>query len=257
MEINGFISTVMLTGLLLITTLGGITHAENEQDWMPDPNLRQGVREELDIPDEIPIHPGDMAELHNLILIEMEHGIRSLKGLEYAVNLKVLAIDTSQVSDLAPLAGLKNLEFLSIVRSEVSDLAPLAGLENLRVLKLYRNRISDISPLAGLINLEVLTLQQNQIEDVTPLLKLINLQEIRIYGNRVDVTELLALNLPAFSSCDLPRSLSKLDLGTETCQRYSKHGRTLSTYQRSIGKNASHTMTFICLSQIILILSGF
>lgn len=203
MKIDGFISTVMLTGLLLITALGDITHAQDKEDWMPDPNLRQAVREALDIPDEIPIHPGDMTELHNLFLIEIEHGIRSLKGLEYAVNLRVLVVDTSEVSDLTPLAGLGHLEFLSIVRSEVSDLTPLAGLENLRVLKLYRNRISDISPLAGLINLEVLQLQQNQIEDVTPLLKLTNLQEISIYGNRVDITDLLALNLPAFSSCDL------------------------------------------------------
>ena len=213
MKINSFIATVMLTGLLLITTLGDITHAQNEEDWMPDPNLRQGVREELDIPDEIPIHPGDMTELHNLFLIEIEHGIRSLKGLEYAVNLRVLVVDTSEVSDLTPLAGLENLESLSIVRSEVSDLAPLAGLENLRVLKLYNNRITNITPLAGLIHLEVLQLQQNQIEDVTPLLNLTNLQEIRIYGNRVDITDLLALNLPAFSSCDLSRESVEVRLG--------------------------------------------
>jgi len=213
MKINGFLSTIILTGLLLITTLGGITHAQDAEDWMPDPNLRQAVRKALEIPDEIPIHPGDIAGLHNLFLIEIEHGIRSLKGLEYAVNLRVLVIDSSEVSDLTPLAGLENLVSLSVVRSEVSDLTPLAGLENLRVLKLYRNRISDIAPLAGLINLEVLTLQQNQIEDVTPLLRLTNLQEIRIYGNPVDVTVLLASNLPAFSSCDLPREPVEVRIG--------------------------------------------
>ena len=199
-----------VVGMLVYNTF---TYAEDAKNWMPDPALREAVREALDIPDEIPIHPGDMAGLHNLFLIEIEHDIRSLKGLEYAVNLRVLVVDRSEVSDLTPLAGLKNLEALSVVRSEVSDLAPLAGLENLRVLKLYKNRISDIAPLAGLINLEVLQLQQNQIEDVTPLLKLTNLQEIRIYGNRVDITELLALNLPAFNSCDLPREPVEVRLG--------------------------------------------
>ena len=56
----------------------------------------------------------------------VEHNIKSLKGLEYAVNL----------------------EFLHISRTEVSDLTPLAGLENLQVLKLLES--IDISPLSGL-----------------------------------------------------------------------------------------------------------
>ena len=155
MRINGFISTVMLIGLLLITSLGDITHAQDKEDWMPDPNLQQAIREELAVPNTIPIHPGDMARLQNLLLIRIEPDIRSLKGLEHAVNLKVLVIDRSEVSDLTPLAGLENLESLSIIKSQVSDLTPLVGLENLRILKLYENRISDITPFADLINLEV------------------------------------------------------------------------------------------------------
>ena len=164
------------------------------EDWMPDPNLRQAVREELDIPDEIPIHPGDMAELHNLFLIEIEHDIRSLRGLEYAMNLKVLVVDRSEVSDLTPLAGLENLISLSIVKSEVSDLTPLVGLENLRVLKLYENRISDITPLAGLVNLEVLQLHDNQISDLTPLTGLVNLEVLQLHYNKIsDITPIRSL----------------------------------------------------------------
>lgn len=60
MKTNGFISIVMLTALLLITTLGGITHAENEEDWMPDLNLRWFVREHLEIPDNTPMTPRDL-----------------------------------------------------------------------------------------------------------------------------------------------------------------------------------------------------
>ena len=63
MKINGFLSTIILTGLLLVTTLGGITHAQDAEDWMPDPNLRQAVREELDIPDGRPMLPADMLGL--------------------------------------------------------------------------------------------------------------------------------------------------------------------------------------------------
>ncbi len=169
MKINGFISTVMLIGLLLIATLGGITHAENEEDWMPDPNLRLAIRERLGIPDEISMLPADMTGLYDLVI---EGDIESLRGLEHAINLK----------------------FLSIVRSEVSDLTPLAGLENLRVLKLYGNRISDITPLAGLINLEVLELQDNQIVDISPLKGLVNLKVLNLGGNQiVDISSLSSL----------------------------------------------------------------
>ena len=96
MKINGFISTVMLTGLLLITTLGDITHAQDEEDWMPDVHLEQAVRERLEIPDEIPMLPADMTGLYDLV---MEHDIVSLKGLEHAINLEFLHIGRSEVSD--------------------------------------------------------------------------------------------------------------------------------------------------------------
>ena len=72
MKINGFISTVMLTALLLIATLGNITHAQDAADWMPDAHLERAVREKLGIPDEIPMLPADMAELYDLVT---EHDI--------------------------------------------------------------------------------------------------------------------------------------------------------------------------------------
>ena len=159
---------------------------------MPDAHLEQAVREKLEIPDTIPIHPGDIAGLHNLLLIE--HEIRSLKGLEHAGNLESLVIDRSEVSDLTPLAGLENLEALAITRSEVSDLAPLAGLKNLRTLKLYSNRITDITPLTGLVNLELLQLQANQIADISPLAGLLKLQVLQLNDNLLtDISPLQGL----------------------------------------------------------------
>ena len=191
MKINGFISTIMSIGLLLITSLGDITHAQDKEDWMPDPNLRQAIREKLGIPDEIPMLPEDMTGLYDLVT---EHDIESLRGLEYAVNLKVLVIDRSEVSDLTPLAGLENLESLSIIKSQVSDLTPLVGLENLRILKLYENRISDITPFADLINLEVLVLGRNQIADISPLAGLVGLQVLELNANLLtDISPLQGL----------------------------------------------------------------
>ena len=177
---------LLLISVMTIFVYNTSVHAEDAEEWMPDPALREAVRETLEFPDEIPIHPGDMTGLQNLRLIEIEHDIRSLRGLEYAVNLEFLVIDRSEVSDLTPLAGLENLESLAIVSSEVSDLTPLAGLENLRELKLNKNRIRDITPLAGLVNLELLILTRNQIVDITPLAGLINLRRLQLNHNQIE-----------------------------------------------------------------------
>ena len=81
-----------------------IVYAQDAAIWMPDPHLQHAIREELQIPDGIPIHPADMARLNHLII---EHDIQRLKGLEHAVNLRVLFVSRSEVSDLTPLRDLR------------------------------------------------------------------------------------------------------------------------------------------------------
>ncbi len=188
-------------------------HAEDAAEWMPDPALREAVREALQIPDGIPMHPADIAELNHLIA---EHDIQSLKGLEHAVNLSGLIIDRSEVSNLAPLAGLENFQALRLNYNRITDISPLSGLVNLQRLQLHNNQIVDISPLAGLIelrdlrmksnevvdisplsglvNLRYLELQENQISDITPLQGLVNLEGLNLAGNQIsDITPLQGL----------------------------------------------------------------
>ena len=182
--------TLILIYLLSQFLVFSVSHA---QDWMPDTNLQRVVREKLEIPDEIPIHPGDMTGLTEILT---EYHIESLKGLEHAVNVK----------------------FLSIARSEVSDLTPIAELENLHTLKLFNNRISDITPLAGLVNLEVLQLQNNQILDISPLTGLVNLKELNLSGNPiVDFTPIYGLT--GIETLRLGLAGSGIPLDSEVLQR--------------------------------------
>lgn len=53
--------------------------------------------------------------------------IRSLKGLQYAVNLKSLDLSGNQITDLGPLAGLTNLTYLDLSDNQITDLQPLEG----------------------------------------------------------------------------------------------------------------------------------
>ena len=181
MKINGFISTVMLTGLLLITTLGNITYAQDKEDWMPDANLRQAISEKLGI-ETLTI--ADMQRLDHFVAdgkfkADLKE-IQSLKGLEYAINLKFLAINFTKVSDLTPLAGLENLRGLGLGYNRITDITPLAGLIHLQELNLQHNQISDTSPLKGLVNLKVLDLAGNQIVDFTPIYGLTGIETLRL-----------------------------------------------------------------------------
>ena len=56
----------LFLGLIFFFIVCSVAHAV---EWMPDPHLQRAVREKLQIPDGIPIHPADIAELPNLHLI--------------------------------------------------------------------------------------------------------------------------------------------------------------------------------------------
>ena len=181
-----FLASVV--GILVCNTF---TYAEDAEDWMPDPYLERAVRENLGIPDTIPIHPADMAGLNHLIV---EHDIQRLKGLEHAVNLRGLYVTRSEVSELTPLAGLENLQLLKLNDNRITDISPLSGLVNLQNLELHNNQIVDISPLAGLIGLRDLRMKSNEVEDISPLSGLVNLQCLKLQENQIsDITPLAGL----------------------------------------------------------------
>ena len=73
-------------------------------------------------------------------------GMKSIKGLEYAKNLKKLKLNENEISDISPLKNLIKLEYLEIQRNRIVDVNPLKNLTNLKFLKLYNNLIEDIAP---------------------------------------------------------------------------------------------------------------
>ena len=134
---------------------------------VPDPNLRQAIRETLSLLDGVPL-----TQLQILSLTNLEAGqrdITDLTGLQYATNLENLYLSENQIQDLTPLANLTNLIHLDLFLNIVESVEPLAGLIQLRTLNLFVNRIQDITPLANLTNLERLYIHENLVTDITPL----------------------------------------------------------------------------------------
>ncbi|MXY99655.1 sigma-70 family RNA polymerase sigma factor [Candidatus Poribacteria bacterium] len=154
----------------------------SETQWMPDPALREAVREKFGIPADAPLTQAYLQE-HLTSLDVREKGIVDLTGLEHATDLQALVLIENKIHDISPLSGLMKLGFLDLGGNQISDLRPLATLTRLETLHIWRNEIEDISPLTGLVNLERLLIQNNDIKDFSPLDALRHLAVVNIKGN--------------------------------------------------------------------------
>ena len=183
-----------------------ISEAFNVIVEVPDPNLRQLIREALSLPEAVPLTQQQMLRLTRLDA-GGNRGITDLTGLEYATNLQFLELYQNSIVDINPLAHLTLLEGFNLWGCDIVDVSPLRNLTNLRGIVLGNNKISDISPLAELTNLTSLQIHSNHIVDFSPLANLVNLQELWINDNfGTDISPLQGLNLTDFrydEVCDI------------------------------------------------------
>ena len=191
----------------------------SEAHWMPDANLREAIRQKLEIDTNTPLTKTDMLQLTSLDILKLQvaEKISDLTGLEHAINLELLIVAQNRIRDLRPLANLTNLTFLDLGGNAISDVSSLAGLVRLEVLGLWSNQIVDVSPLAGLVNLKDLALQDNQIAGVSPLVGLTRLTELNVRNNGIadlsSLTELTSIEIlhsegnpgSVTPECELPR----------------------------------------------------
>lgn len=187
--------------IIIVLFFSTTNTSAQETHWMPDPNLRSAVREQLKIPDGIPMLIPDLQRLHALVVFD--GNITNLQGLEHATNLHFLHVAPARIQDFTPILELENLKVLKVYSNGLEDVSQVSEITNLEVLQLQSNQIKDISPLAKLRNLKELSLQFNQIEDFTPLLNLTKLEILYAQGNPGDMSPLLTLNLPTFRVCDV------------------------------------------------------
>ena len=168
---------------------------------IPDPNLKQAIREALKLSDQAPITQQGMLRLTTLEARDRQ--IADLTGLEYAINLTGITLPYNEISDLTPLAELMHLEYLWLWGNPISDLFPLTNLTALKRLDLGGCQVSDITPLVNLTQLTYLTLHYNfRIIDISPLANLTQLTELRLSRNRIvdisslaNLTQLITLQL--------------------------------------------------------------
>ena len=154
----------------------------SETHWMPDPALRQAIREKLDMPSDVPLTQAYLQQRLTSLDVRRK-GIADLTGVEHATNLQALVLIENKIHDISPLSGLTKLGFLDLGGNQISDLRPLAALTRLETLHIWRNKIEDISPLTRLVNLKKLLIEDNDIRDFSPLNALRHLEVVNVKGN--------------------------------------------------------------------------
>ena len=113
--------------------------------------------------------------------------IFSLKGLEYAVNLKSLNLSNNFIEDITPLEKLVELEDLNLTNNKIKDPKSLAKLTMLRQLVLRKNLMNNLDFLNDL-KVESLDISMNSVlKDYIPNnLKLENLRSLNLSGIGLD-----------------------------------------------------------------------
>ena len=188
---------------------------------IPDDNLRAALETATGRSSGQTITQLDMAKLTGTFNANSLN-ISAVTGLEHAVNITALYLETNSISDVAPLGSLTALTTLLLEENfSISDVTPLGTLTALTWLELGLNSISDVTPLGSLTALTLLDLSGNSISDVTPLGTLTALTWLQLDNNSIsDVTPLGTLT--ALTSLELANnSISNATaLGSLTALRW-------------------------------------
>ncbi len=182
---------VALLSLLLAVAACRVEGADSELLVdIPDANLRSAVEWALRKDSGEAITRREMASVDAI----RAWGVADLTGISYAVNMNILGLSDSSISDLSLLAGLEALTWLHLSGEKIADLSPLGALGSLNRLSLNVEEIEDLSPLSGLTLLWDLNLHSNKIVDLSPLSGLTSLWSLDLAVNEVtDLSPLAGL----------------------------------------------------------------
>lgn len=156
-----------------------------------DKKFEKAVKSALNISKET-LTTADVAKLTSLVVKESD--IKSLKGIQYLINLNTLDIQKNNVGDISLLSGLIKLEKLNFSDNKIKDISALRKLLNIKDLNIESNYIQDISSLSSLDKLESLYIGNNKINDISVLKNLKSIKYLSAYYTLIeDITALSSL----------------------------------------------------------------
>ncbi len=160
-----------------------VSTAAQEIVHFSDPQLEKAVRQALDRPTGL-LAPADLAPLRSLEA--GRQNIKSLSGLEHALNLESLNLYQNKIENIAPLQGLIKLKALNLGNNQINDITPLQQLKALEELDLSHNRIKAIDTITNMTDLRFLHLEGNEIKALAPLAPLKALESLYLSNSPGD-----------------------------------------------------------------------
>lgn len=143
------------------------------------------------------------SELESLEVLKIDNSkLKSLKGLEYAINLKELTIRNSSLINFDTISNFKYLTKLDLMDNNIESIDFLNNLEDLEYLNLQGNDIKSINSINGRLTLlKELNISYNNLYSIE-LNSLNNLAKLDASNNHIsrvvgmeDITSLEELNL--------------------------------------------------------------
>src|SRR5690606_32254992 len=151
----------------------------------------------------------DMTALNELDLSGNDY-IQSIEPLSQLINLKLLNLSSTNVSDLTPIRNLTELVELDLSRTKVFDLSPLRYSTKLARLNLNQTEIRSVAALEKMEALQNLEIQSTHVIDFAPLSNLVGLINLDLKGTQIaslsplePLQQLMELNIARTNVQDL------------------------------------------------------
>lgn len=171
-----------------------------------DKGLDKCIRNQYDVAEGIPITNKLLESMQALKCAA--YGIKSLSGLEHAVNLTSVNFYRNQLFTLSPLKNATKLVDVHVGGNKLTNLNGLENATQLHSLKANNNQLTDVSVIKRLGYLSSIDLSNNRLSDLSQLaVKLLDesddkLQTLNLSNNRI--SDLSAINtLPIVRNLDL------------------------------------------------------
>lgn len=103
-------------------------------------------------------------------------------------HIKELYIDNNPVSDISALENL-NLNVLSLNSTGLSDVSPLAKITNLRELYINDNNIETLTPLNNCEGIQIISVNNNKLSNLSGLEHSLKLAEVYAQSNNINSLE--------------------------------------------------------------------
>ncbi|MGQ2374118.1 SLAP domain-containing protein [Companilactobacillus zhachilii] len=183
-RLSALIFVTATSGLLMSGTLMNIhvqaateepqTSVSDEDDvdsWMPDKNLQTGLSYQLNENYGLKLTKNNLGKMNNndkyhepgtvdiniLREFNASDNVKSLEGIQYAINLKKLSFELNGyypdekrnggIVDISPIKNMTQLTLLNLVGNSIENIASIKNLTNLETLRISLNSITNFDVL--------------------------------------------------------------------------------------------------------------